>query len=76
MADFNALEIELNTKGTKVVYEVKHNDQVLTFLYENVSETKEVMDSIVQSYLTNFNITSTLEEMNYKGNAIVENAIL
>ena len=76
MADFNALEIELNTKGTKVVYEVKHTDQVLTFLYENVSETKEVMDSIVQSYLTNFNITSTLEEMNYKGNAIVENAIL
>lgn len=76
MANFSALETELNTKGTKIVYEVKHNDQVLTFLYENVSETKEVMDNIVQSYLTNFNITSTLEEMNYKGNAIVENAIL
>lgn len=76
MANFSALETELNTKGTKIVYEVKHNVQVLTFLYENVSETKEVMDNIVQSYLTNFNITSTLEEMNYKGNAIVENAIL
>jgi len=76
MADFNALEIELNTKGTKVIYEVKHNDQVLTFLYENIAETKEVMDSLVQSYLTNFTITSTLENQLYKGNAIKENAVI
>ena len=76
MADFNALEIELNTKGTKVIYDVKHNDQVLTFLYENIAETKEVMDNIVQSYLTNFNITSTLENQLYKGNAIIENAVI
>jgi hypothetical protein len=76
MADFNALETELNTKGTKVIYEVKHNDQVLTFLYENIAETKEVMDSLVQSYLTNFTITSTLENQLYKGNAIKENAVI
>lgn len=69
MADFIALENELNTKGTKVVYEVKHNEQVLTFFYENVSDTKEVIDSIVQSYLTNFTISSTLENMEYKGDA-------
>lgn len=76
MADFNALEIELNTKGTKVVYDVKHNEQVLTFLYEDVAETKEVMDNIVQSYLTNFTITSTLESSKYKGDAIIENAVI
>jgi len=76
MPDFNALEIELNTKGTKVIYDVKHNEQVLTFLYENVAETKEVMDNIIQSYLTNFTITSTLESSKYKGDAIIENAVI
>ena len=76
MADFNALETELNTKGTKVVYELKHNEQVLTFLYEDVSETKTQMDAIVESYLTNFVVSSTLENLIYKGNAIIENAII
>jgi len=76
MADFNALETELNTKGTKIVYDVKHNEQVLTFLYEDVSETKAQMDAIVESYLNNFVISSTLENLTYKGNAIIENAIL
>ena len=72
MTDFNALEIELNTKGTKIIYEVKHNEQTLSFYYENVLETKEIMDGIVQSYLTNFNITSTLENQVFKGDAITE----
>jgi phosphoribosylformylglycinamidine (FGAM) synthase PurS component len=76
MADFNALEMELNTKGTKVVYEVKHNEQVLNFIYEEVSETKAQMDAIVESYLNNFVISSTLENFTYKGNAIIENAII
>lgn len=76
MADFTALENELNTKGTKIVYDVKHNEQVLTFIYENVSETKEAMDAIIQSYLTNFVISSTLENLIYKGNVIIENAII
>lgn len=76
MADFTALENELNTKGTKVVYEVKHNEQVLSFVYENVSETKEMMDSIVQSYLTNFTLSSTLENLIYKGDAIIEDVII
>lgn len=76
MPDFNALEIELNTKGTKIVYGVKHNEQILSFYYSDVAETKEFMDALVKSYLTNFNITSTLEDTNYKGDAIVENAII
>lgn len=76
MADFNALENELNTKGTKVVYEIKHNEQVLTFIYDDVSETKAQMDAIVESYLTNFVISSTLENLTYKGDAIIENAII
>ena len=70
MADFNALENELNTKGTKVIYDVKHNEKTLSFVYENVPETKEVMDSIVNSYLTNFTITSSLENELYKGDVI------
>jgi hypothetical protein len=76
MADFNALENELNTKGTKILYEVKHNEQVLSFIYEDVSEIKAQMDAIVESYLTNFVISSTLENLTYKGNAIIENAII
>jgi transcription termination factor NusB len=76
MADFIALENELNTKGTKVVYEVKHNDQVLSFVYDNVLETKQAMDNLIQSYLTNFTIISTLEGSIYKGDAIIENAII
>lgn len=76
MPDFNALEIELNTKGTKIVYDVKHNEQVLSFVYDDVLETKEAMDNLIQSYLTNFTITSTLESSKYKGDAIIENAII
>ena len=76
MPDFNALEIELNTKGTKIVYDVKHNEQVLSFVYDDVLETKEAMDNLIQSYLTNFTITSTLESSTYKGDAVIENAII
>ena len=56
MEDFTGLENELNTKGTKIVYDVKHNQQTLTFLYEDILETKQQMDSIVNSYLTNFTL--------------------
>ena len=70
MPDFNVLEIELNTKGTKIFYEVKHNEQTLSFSYEDVLETKQQMDSIVNSYLTNFTITSSLENELYKGDAV------
>ena len=76
MPDFNALEIELNTKGTKIVYDVKHNEQVLSFVYDDVLETKQSMDNLIQSYLTNFTITSTLESSKYKGDAVIENAII
>ena len=76
MADFIALENELNTKGTKVVYELKHNEQVLSFVYDDILETKQAMDNLIQSYLTNFTITSTLESSKYKGDAVVENAII
>ena len=76
MVDFTALENELNTKGTKVIYKLKHNEQTLSFNYKNVSETKEIMDGIVQSYLTNYNITSSLQNSEYKGDAIIENPIL
>lgn len=71
MADFIGLENELNTKGTKIVYEVKHNEQSLSFYYEDVQEEKAIMDAIVQSYLTNYHITSTLSDTNYKGDAII-----
>ena len=76
MADFSGLESDLNLKGTKVVYEVKHNDQVLSFVYDDVLETKQSMDNLIQSYLTNFTITSTLENSKYKGDAVIENAII
>ncbi len=71
MPDFIGLENELNTKGTKVVFEVKHNNETVTILYDSVTDTKENMDGIVQSYLTNYNITSTLELSCYKGDAII-----
>lgn len=70
MEDFTGLENELNTKGTKIIFNVKHNEQVLSFSYDNVLETKQQMDSIVNSYLTNFTITSTLENELYKGDAV------
>ena len=70
MEDFTGLENELNTKGTKIVFNVKHDQQTLSFLYEDVLETKQQMDSIVNSYLTNFTIASTLENKSYKGDAI------
>ena len=76
MPDFTALENELNTKGTKILFEIKHNDQVLTFIYENVVDTKQSMDDIVSQYLPNYNISSTLESGIYKGDAIDVNAIL
>jgi len=76
MPDFNGLENELNSKGTKVVYELKHNEQVLSFVYDDILETKQAMDNLIQSYLTNFTITSTLESSKYKGDAVVENAII
>lgn len=69
MTDFNALQTELKTKGTEIIYEVKHNDNVVVFYYENVNETKQVMDAIVESYLANYTITSTLENNAYKGDA-------
>ena len=72
MEDFAGLENELNTKGTKIVFDVKHDQQTLSFYYENVLETKQQMDSIVNSYLTNFTLTSTLENQVYKGDAITE----
>lgn len=72
MPDFTALKNELNTKGTKIVYDIKHDQQTLSFLYDNVLETKQQMDSIVNSYLTNFTITSTLENETYKGDAVKE----
>ena len=72
MEDFTGLENELNTKGTKIVFNVKHDQQTLSFLYEDVLETKQQMDSIVNSYLTNFTLTSTLENQVYKGDAITE----
>jgi hypothetical protein len=71
MADFIGLENELNTKGTKVYYEVRNNDETVTFIYDSVTDTKENMDGIVQSYLTNYKITSTLELNVYKGDAII-----
>jgi len=72
MEDFTGLENELNTKGTKIIFNVKHNEQTLSFYYENVLETKQQMDSIVNSYLTNFTITSILENKSYKGDAITK----
>ena len=71
MADFIGLENELNTKGTKIVYEVKHNQQSLSFTYDNVTEEKVVMDGIVMSYLTNFNVSCSLENSVYKGDATI-----
>ena len=71
MADFIGLENELNTKGTKIVYEVKHSDQSLSFMYDNVTEEKAVMDAIVMSYLTNFNVSCSLENSVYKGDATI-----
>lgn len=71
MADFIGLENELNTKGTKVFFEVRNNDEVVIFVYENVTDTKENMDGIVQSYLTNYTITSSLELGVYKGDAVI-----
>ena len=70
MEDFTGLENELNTKGTKIIFNVKHNEQVLSFSYDNVLETKQQMDFIVNSYLTNFTITSNLENELYKGDAV------
>jgi len=70
MEDFTGLENELNTKGTKIIFNLKHNEQVLSFLYDNVLETKQQMDIIVNSYLTNFTITSNLENELYKGDAV------
>ena len=75
MIDFTALENELNTKGTKIVYDVKHNQQTLTFLYEDILETKQQMDSIVNSYLTNFTLASILENKVYKGDATINQLI-
>ena len=70
MEDFIGLENELNTKGTKIIFNVKHDEKTLSFLYEDVLETKQQMDSIVNSYLSNFTITSSLENELYKGDAV------
>lgn len=72
MTDFTGLETELNTKGTKIFYEVKHTEKSVSFVYENVSETKQVMDNIVMSYLTNFNVSCSLENSVYKGDATIQ----
>lgn len=72
MADFTGLENELNTKGTKIFYEVKHNQESVSFFYENVTEEKAVMDAIVMSYLTNFNVSCSLDNFVYKGDASIQ----
>jgi hypothetical protein len=74
MADFKALETELNGYGVKIYYHTEHDNQVLAYIYDDIFETKETMDNIVQSYLTNFTITSTLVLNRYKGDAVIENA--
>ena len=71
MADFNALETELNANGMQIIYEVKHTENVVVFYYENIEETKQAMDAFVQSFLTNYTVTSTLENNEYKGDAII-----
>ena len=71
MADFNALETELNANGMQIIYEVKHTENVVVFYYENIEETKQAMDALVQSFLTNYTVTSTLENNEYKGDAII-----
>ena len=72
MADFDGLRMELESLGTKINYEVRHNGEVLSYLFGDVFDTKETMDSIVQSYLTNFTISSTLEDNSYKGDAVLQ----
>ena len=74
--DWQKIENELNAKGTKVLFEVKHNGQVLTFVYESVITPKEDMDLILTTNLPNYVVTSTLEQECYKGDAVVENAEL
>lgn len=71
MADFDALETELNAKGTRIVYMVKHTENVVVFYYNDIQDTKQAMDALVQSYLTNYTVTSTLENGEYKGDATI-----
>lgn len=52
MADFNGLITALNQKGDQVAFNVRHNDELIDIVYENVTETKENMDLIVSSYLS------------------------
>lgn len=68
---FSNLQIELSNKGTESAFIIKHEGSVISFLYENVKDSKEQMDSLVKSHLVNYNITTTLSGEIYKGDAVL-----
>ena len=64
------LQTLLQEKGVEVLFNHDTNHDVISFIYNGVSETKETMDNIVLSQFPNHVIDSMIDNGIYKGNAV------